>query len=209
MTEEGTIESKMRSKIMEWGRGRIFFLEDFDELEDPVSVRQFICSMVSEGFVIRLARGIYCYPRLSAPEYGPATIIKPDSETIAQALAARENVRITPYGDQAAYKLGLTTMYISSQKYLTDGSPRVIHLAADRKIYFNHTSEVKMFAFQNENMQMLSSTLRAMGNDYFDNPERRRKVHEILRAVPDKEFNNDIKIPPAWVGKILQDIWNN
>lgn len=209
MTGENTIESRMRSKIMGWERGQIFFLEEFDELGDPVSVRQFICGMVSDGFVIRLARGIYCYPRLSSSEYGLATIIKPDSETIAYALAARENVRITPYGDQAAYKLGLSSMYISSQKYLTDGSPRVVHLAADRKIYFNHTSEVKIFAFRNENMQMLSSALRAMGKDYFDDPGRRRKVHEILRAVPENEFNNDIKIPPAWVGRILLDIWNN
>ncbi len=38
-------------------------------------------------------------------------------------------------------------MMISMQKYLTDGSPRVISLSATKKIYFNHTSEVKMFAF--------------------------------------------------------------
>lgn len=208
MKGEISIDSMMRSMIMEWGRGRIFFLEDFKELNDPLSVRQFICGMVEEGFVIRLARGIYCYPSLYGDEYRRRMAI-PDPDTIAYAFAKRENVRIIPYGDQAAYKLGLSGMVISCQKYLTDGSPRVIHLAEGRKIYFNHTSEVKMFAFRNEKMQMLSSTLRALGKDYFDEPERRRKVRDILREIPEEEFLNDITIPPEWVGKIITDIWNN
>ena len=208
MKGEETIESRMRSMIMEWGRGRIFFLDDFSVLNDPLSVRQFICGMVDEGFVYRLARGIYCYPKISEGEYGNH-YITPDAETIAYALARKENTRIIPYGDQAAYKLGLTSMMISMQKYLTDGSPRTIHLSATKKIYFNHTSEVKMFAFCNEKMQMLSSTLRALGDDYFDDPERRRKVREILKEVPQDEFERDITLPPAWVGKIITDIWNN
>ena len=29
------------------------------------------------------------------------------------------------------------------------------------------------------------------------------------RTVPDEEFLKDITIPPAWVGKIILDIWNN
>ena len=208
MKEEDTIESKMRSMIREWGRGRIFFLDDFASLEDPVSVRQFICGMVDEGFVIRLARGIYCYPRLSSDEYS-SRMIKPDAETIAYALASKENVRIIPYGDQAAVKLGLSGLIVSNQKYLTDGSPRVIHLTATDKIYFNHTSEVKMFAFSNEKMQMLSSSIRVLGKEHFEDPEIRRKVRDILRDVPEKEYAEDITLPPAWVGKIIADIWNN
>lgn len=208
MKQEETIENRMRSMIRGWGRGRIFFLDDFTQINDPVSVRQYICSMVDEGFVYRLARGIYCYPRISEGEYANH-YVTPDAETIAYALARKENVRIIPYGDQAAYKLGLTSMMISMQKYLTDGSPRVISLSATKKIYFNHTSEVKMFAFRNEKMQMLYSTLRALGEDYFDDPERRRKVRDILREIPMEDYMNDITIPPAWVGKIITDIWNN
>lgn len=207
MKEEDTLESKMRSMIREWGRGRIFFLDDFAPLEDPVSVRQFICGMVDEGFVIRLARGIYCYPRLSDGEYSSKMII-PDAETIAYALAAKENVRITPYGDLAASKLGLTTMVVSSHKYLTDGSPRVINLSSTRKIYFNHTSEVKMFAFRNETMQMVSSAIRALGKEYFQDEEKKRQIRTILKEVPEVDFNEDIKIPPAWVGEIMREYWD-
>lgn len=208
MKEEDTIESKMRSMIREWGRGKIFFLEDFSSLNDPVSVRQFICGLVDEGFVIRLARGIYCYPKLSSGEYSSRMII-PDEESIAYALAARENVRIIPYGDYAAQKLGLCGLVISCNKYLTDGSPRTINLSSKRKIYFNHTSEVKMFAFRNQTMQMLSASIRALGAEHFEDEGRKRRIREILKDIPEEDYNNDITLPPAWVGKIINDIWNS
>lgn len=208
MAEEATIESMMRSMIRDWGRGRIFFLDDFACLEDPVSVRQFICGMVKEGFVVRMARGIYCYPRLTEGKYSSKMLL-PDAETVAYALAAKENVRIIPYGDQAALKLGLTSMLVSNHRYITDGSPRVINLTATNKIYFNHTSEVKMFAFRNETMQLLSSAIRALGKEYFESEEKKRAIRAILKDVPDDEFNRDITLPPAWVGKIITDIWNN
>lgn len=208
MTVEETIESRMRSMIRGWGRGKIFFLDDFACLEDPVSVRQFICGMVDEGFVIRLARGIYCYPKISFEEYSSRMIL-PDAESIAYALAAKESVRIIPYGDYAAQILGLSGLVISCNKYLTDGSPRTINLSSTRKIYFNHTSEVKMFAFRNETMQMLSSSIRAFGAEHFDDEGRKRRVREILKDIPEEDYNNDITLPPAWVGKIISDIWNS
>lgn len=202
-----SIESKMRSMIIGWGRGRVFFLDDFASLEDPLSVRQFICGMVEEGFVIRLARGIYCYPRLSADEYS-SKMIKPSAESIAYAFAAKENVRIIPYGDQAAVKLGLSSLLISHRRYLTDGSPRVIRLSSVDRIYFNHTSEVKMFAFRNETMQMLSAAIRVLGKERMDDPEMVRKVKEILNDVPEEDYYSDISLPPAWVGKIISTIWS-
>lgn len=208
MNEGDTIEYRMRSMIREWGRGKIFFLEDFSSLNDPVSVRQFICGLVDEGFVIRLARGIYCYPKLSSGEYSSRMII-PDEESIAYALAARENVRIIPYGDYAAQKLGLSGLVISCNKYLTDGSPRTINLSSTRKIYFNHTSEVKIFAFRNQTMQMLSASIRALGAEHFEDEGRKRRVREILKDIPEEDYNNDITLPPAWVGKIINDIWNS
>ena len=53
----------------------------------------------------------------------------PQPDTNAYALAAKERIRIIPYGDQAAYKLGLSGLGISHLKYLTDGVPRRINLS--------------------------------------------------------------------------------
>ena len=206
MNNGGNIEATMRSMIMEWGRGRIFFIDDFAALNDNVSVRQFLSCMAKDGFIIRLARGIYCYPQIAGGEYSSKRIL-PGPETIAYALAAKENIRIIPYGDYAANKLGLSELVVSNLKYLTDGSPRIINLSATSKIYFNHTSEVKMFAFRNETMQMLCSGIRALGEDYFKREDIKRKVLLHLKDIPEKDFRHDIALPPAWVAKMLSELW--
>ena len=200
------VTQKMRDMIRGWDRGRIFFLDDFATLESPGAVRFALLGMVKEGFVIRLARGVYCYPEISG-EFAMKRII-PSDERIAHCFAEKEKVRIIPYGDQAAYKLGLTTMRISDLKYLTDGAPRKINLSATRKIYFNHTDEVKMFGYRNETMQDIASAIRFLTEEMIDG-ERKRVLHNHLRTVPEEDFRQDITIPPAWVGKIIKDIWNN
>lgn len=200
------VTQKMRDMIRGWDRGRIFFLDDFATLESPGAVRFALLGMVKEGFVIRLARGVYCYPEISG-EFGMKRII-PSDERIAYCIAEKEKVRIIPYGDQAAYKLGLTTMRISDLKYLTDGAPRKINLSATKKIYFNHTDEVKMFGYRNETMQDIASAIRFLTEERIDG-ERKRILHNHLRTVPEEDFLHDITIPPAWVGKIIMEIWNN
>ena len=200
------VTQQMRDMIRGWDRGRIFFLDDFATLESPGAVRFALLGMVKEGFVIRLARGVYCYPEISG-EFAMKRII-PSDERIAHCIAEKEKVRIIPYGDQAAYKLGLTTMRISDLKYLTDGAPRKINLSATRKIYFNHTDEVKMFGYRNETMQDIASAIRFLTEEMIDG-ERKRVIHKRLRTVPEEDFRHDITIPPAWVGKIITDIWNN
>ncbi len=197
----------MREMVQGWGRGRIFFISDFSSLEDPVSVRKFLSEMAEEGFVVRLARGIYCYPRISGDGFSMRRML-PDAEEIAYTLAAKENVRILPYGDDAAYKLGLTSMRVGMLKYRTDGSPRVINLSNGRKIYFNHTSEMKMFAFCNETMRLISTALRDLGEEYICTDEKKRTLRAHLRNVPESDYMNDIKLTPAWVRDIIEELWN-
>lgn len=200
------IPKQVEEKIRTWGRGRIFFIDDFAEMESPGTVRLTLMDLVKDGIIVRLARGIYCYPRITG-EYGMKMSL-PEADTIAHALATRERIRIIPYGDQSAYNLGLIGIRISDLKYLTDGAPRRICLANNRKIFFNHTSEVKMFDYSSMKMQMICTAVRFLGKDEID--ERRRRIlREHLRGVSENEFRKDISIPPAWVGEIIIDIWNS
>lgn len=201
---DGTIVC-MRKQLSGWERGRVFFTDDFSSYESQGSVRIALGKLVSEGTIIRLARGIYCYPKLS-PGGGIRPIV-PDPETIAYCLASRERVRIIPYGDMAAYDLGLTSLRMSSNVYLTDGAPRKINLNGGRKIIFNHTSEVKIFDFSNEMMQKVSSAIRYLGAEAIG-PEERRKLMKHIKTVPQWEFDRDIKLPPEWVKEILVNLYN-
>ena len=197
----------MRWMLRSWERGRFVFTDDFASLESQGSVRIGLCQLVQDGVLHRIARGIYYYAGITGDINVKTSFVMPSEETIAYAVAERERIRIIPYGDQAAKKLGITGMSISMLKYLTDGAPRVINLAKGRKIYFNHTSEVKMFDFCNETMQMISSAIRALGADMIGEREK-QILQEAIRKVPDKEFEKDITIPPAWVQAIMLEIWN-
>ena len=199
------IQKIVLEKIRKMDRGTIFFIDDFIELGSPGAVRIALMELKKQGIILRLARGIYCYPQIRSEYSG---YITPTPETIADTLAKKERVRIIPYGDNAAYKLGLTGIQVSNLKYLTDGASRVINLSSGKKIIFNHTSEVKIFDFCNETMQMVSAAIRALTEECLDG-EKKRIIHQHLRTVPEEEFRKDITIPPAWVGKIILDIWNN
>ncbi len=199
------VQKLVLEKIRQMDRGTIFFIDDFIELGSSGAVRIALMELKKQGIILRPARGIYCYPQIRS-EY--AGVIIPSPESIADALAKKERVRIVPYGDHAAYKLGLSGLQVSNLKYLTDGASRVINLSCDKKIFFNHTSEVKIFDFCNETMQMISSAIRALTEECLDG-EKKRIIHKHLRTVPEEEFLKDITIPPAWVGKIIMDIWNN
>ena len=202
----GTL-TQMRGMLRSWERGRFVFTDDFASLESQGSVRIGLCQLVKDGVLHRIARGIYYYAGITGDINVKTSFVMPSEETIAYAVAERERIRIIPYGDQAAKKLGITGMSISMLKYLTDGAPRVINLAKGRKIYFNHTSEVKMFDFCNETMQMISSAIRALGADMIGEREK-QILQEAIRKVPDKEFEKDITIPPAWVQAIMLELWN-
>ena len=202
----GTLK-QMREMLRTWERGRFVFTDDFASLESLGSVRIGLCQLVKDGVLHRIARGIYYYAGITGDINVKTSFVMPSEETIAYAVAERERIRIIPYGDQAARKLGITGMSISTLRYLTDGAPRVINLAKGRKIYFNHTSEVKMFDFCNETMQMISSAIRALGADMIGEREK-QILQEAIRKVPEKEFEKDITIPPAWVQVIMLEVWN-
>lgn len=197
----------MRGMLRSWERGRFVFTDDFASLESQGSVRIGLCQLVKDGVLHRIARGIYYYAGITGENNVMASFVMPSEESIAYAVAERERIRIIPYGDQAARKLGIMGMSISSLKYLTDGAPKVINLAKGRKIYFNHTSEVKMFDFRNETMQMISSAIRALGANMIGEREK-QILQEAIRKVPEKEFEKDITIPPAWVQAIMLELWN-
>ena len=197
-----TIEANILQLLARKGRGRIFFAQEFYDLYPESSVRYSLSNLAKEGQIARLARGVFCYPRLT--EHGMKMIL-PDTDEIAKAVAAKTHVRIVPYGDQAAYLAGLTGVQFSSTTYLTDGAPRKIHLTNGRTLEFRHTSEMRIFAFKNRKMQLLSNAVRALGRENIKVAER-EALKWYLDGISAQEFESDIQLCPEWVRDILLDL---
>lgn len=202
MEEEQKIEDQLYEKLTAKGRGRIFFAQEFYDYWPDSTVRFALSNLNTEGKIARLARGVFYFPELS--RHGMKMIL-PDVDTIATAIAEKTKVRIVPYGDQAAYLVGLTSVQFSSSTYLSDGAPRKIHLANRRTIEFRHTSEMRIFAFQNRKMQLISNAVRALGKENIKVYEKETlKWH--LDSIPAEEFYADISLCPEWVRDILLDL---
>ena len=188
-----TIELSILKQLGEKGRGRIFFAQEFYGTWPESSVRFSLSN---------LARGVFCYPRLT--EHGMKMLL-PDTDEIARAIAEKTRVRIVPFGDQAAYLVGLTGVQFSSTTYLTDGAPRKIRLSNGRTIEFLHTSEMRIFAFRSRKMQLISNAVRAIGKENVKATER-EVLKWYLDGIPAGEFEADIQLCPEWVREILLDL---
>ena len=196
------IESSILKRLTRKGRGRIFFAQEFYDLWPESSVRYSLSNLAQEGQIARLARGVFCYPRLS--EHGMKMLL-PTTDEIARAVASKTHVRIAPFGDQAAYLVGLTGVQFSSTTYITDGAPRKIRLSNGRTIEFRHTSEMRIFAFRSHRMQLISSAVRTLGKGNIKISER-EALKWYLDSVPPEEFEEDIQLCPEWVRDVLLDL---
>jgi hypothetical protein len=197
-----TIESDILKRLAIKGRGRIFFAQEFYDLWPESSVRYSLSNLAREGQIARLARGVFCFPRLS--EHGMKMLL-PDMDEIARAVAEKTHVRIVPFGDQAAYLVGLTGVQFSSTTYITDGAPRKIHLTNGRTLEFRHTSEMRIFAFKSRRMQLISNAVRALGRGNVKLADR-ETIKWYLDSVGPQEFEADIQLCPGWVRDILLDL---
>lgn len=188
--------------LAEKGRGRIFFAQEYYDRWPESTVRFSLGVLAEKGQIVRLARGVFCYPNLS--EHGMKMLL-PDPDDIAKAIAEKTRVRIVPVGDQAACLVGLTGLSFNRYTYLTDGAPRKINLANGRRIEFRHTSEMRIFAFTSRKMMLISNAIRAIGRENIKEGER-----EVLKwqldTIPAADFEKDVMLCPEWVRDMLLDL---
>lgn len=78
-----TIENKILQRVKKCGRGSVSFSSDFPAYGSRASVNKALERMTAAGTIIRVARGIYCYPQMDKV-YGLGAI-PPSDETIAVA----------------------------------------------------------------------------------------------------------------------------
>ncbi len=190
------IEMRLRGK----GRGSIVFQQDYADCGAPSAVKSTFHRMYTDGMLVRLAHGIYYYPK-EDKEYGLG-IIYPSVEDIAQAIAKRDKAKIVPMGAYAMNRLGLSTQIPMNVVFLTTGAPRRIKVGNGHGILFKHSSSGKNFAYKSELMMLVVTAMRTIGEDKMTEEERNVLVGHA-RTIDDSDFKHDIKLAPAWVRKIL------
>jgi hypothetical protein len=84
--------NQILAKIKAGKPGRIIFPSDFLQTGPETAVWKTLSRLTQEGVLIRLANGIYLYPKMDK-ELG---VLFPSIEEIAVAIAKKERIRLMP-----------------------------------------------------------------------------------------------------------------
>ena len=199
MADQSTYNS-IKKRIEESGRGSLFFPDTFADAGTSDAVRSALVRLCENGILTRVAQGIYSYPRID--ERWGGGVILPSVEEIAQAIAARDRVRIAPTGAYALYRLGLSTQIPANVVFVTDGSPRRVSIGKGRGILFKHTSEMRTFAYKSNLMALIVTALREIGEGNVTDAQM-AVIREQLKNIPAEELGHDLSLAPLWVRKQL------
>ena len=152
-----SIEDKILAKSKKCGRGSVFVVGDFISYGNRDAVNKALERLVEKGQMLRVVRGIYCYPKMEKV-YGLG-MVPPSLEDIAKAMAKRDGARIVPTGLYAQYQLGLTQQIPMNIAYLTDGVSRTINLGEGKNIKFKHASP-RYFSIRSRLALLLTTALK-------------------------------------------------
>lgn len=187
-----SIHSQLEGKVLSLKKGTIIFVSDFAEFGTAENVKKVLLRLEKKRLLVRLAHGIYLYPKIDK-ELGT---LYPSTESIAQAIAKRDKIRIIPTGIYALQQLGISTQIPMNVVFLTDGAPRKIKVGK-RTITFKKTAP-KNLAIKNKVLSNIVQGLKELGKDNITD-KIRRKINQALETVPVEILKEEILNAPVWV----------
>lgn len=191
-----SVEVQIIKKLKDNKRGKIFFPSNFSKIDSYEKIHVALGRLEKKHVLVRLAHGIYLYPRIDK-DLG---VLYPPIDEIAKAIAKRDKARIIPTGVQALNLLGLSTQVPMKVVYLTDGAQRNIAIG-NQSIKFKKTSP-KNLAAKGEISGLVVQALREIGKGRASD-EQLKIIIELLKKENPENVNYDARLAPAWISKIM------
>lgn len=191
-----SIKNQIETTIKKKGRGKIIFTKDLSLLGNEFVIRQSLSRLCKEGTILRLAGGIYLYPKISKL----IGTVYPSVEEVVKQIAVREKSRIVPTGLYALNKIGLSTQVPMRFVFLTDGAARELTIAGV-KVKFQKTI-AKNLAFKGKLTVLVVFALKEIGKDNLQTNELQR-VNELLSHETKEIIIYDSRLAPNWIAEIM------
>ena len=159
----GRFYDEIKNRIALYEDGDIFFTTDFKDIANLVTIRKYLGRQVEEGTIRRVMDGVYEKPKYSKilDEFIPT-----DPEKVAYALAKKYHWTISPCGDVALNKLGLSTQVPVVWSYVSDGPYR--EFTWDNIILsFKHKTN-REISFMSHISIMVIEAIKTLGKDNID-----------------------------------------
>jgi len=197
-----SVESQIENKVKYGRRGQIYFASDFSTFGLPKSVNKAMEQLTKSGMLIRLAQGIYLYPKIDT-RLGLG-VLYPTVETIAHEIAKRDKARIVPTGSFALNALGFSTQIPMNVVFLTDGAARKIKIGNGQGIVFKRTV-AKNLSYKNDVLMLVVSALKEIGDGKVTS-EQLTKIKDLISKEKQNEVVADLQLAPAWIKKQILSV---
>lgn len=177
----------------------VFFVSDFLDISSDKEISKMLSELEVQGVVTRLAKGIYCKPRMT--RFGA---LYPDVRTIVEAVALRDHAQVLPSGATAANRLGLSEQVPMKNTFITSGSSKVLTVGKQEVRLQRAVS--RNFAYRTQLDALMVQALKATGKQNVGNEE----LWALKRAIDANEekeaFRQDVMQMPIWMKKILMPL---
>ncbi|QVY64609.1 DUF6088 family protein [Polaribacter sp. Q13] len=193
-----SVQARIENEIKSMKRGSILFPSNFDAIGNVEVVKKSLLRLTNKEFLIRLAHGIYLYPKQDKL----LGVLYPSIEEIANAIADRDKARIIPTGITALNKLGLSTQIPMNIVFLTDGASRSV-VVGKRTIKFKRTTP-KNLLVKGKLTGLIIQALKEIGKDNVTD-EQLEKIRNHLKLEEKEIREHDAKLAPAWISKIIKN----
>lgn len=195
-----TMKEQILARIDRLEAGRPFVAKDFLDIASRGSIDMALSTLLEEGRIRRIRRGLYDTPKRS-------TILgeelSPELDQAAQALARRFRWKIVPEGAWAANLLGLSTQVPAKIVYLSDGPNKKVTIGR-RTIQFKHARPQALGDTAGK-PALVVQALRHLGVDNIDDNLRLR----LKRTLSDAERRQLLKatrLGVDWIYELAKEI---
>lgn len=195
-----SVEDKILTSLRKSGRGTVFFADRFARLGNGDRLHKAMELLTKRGDIIRVARGIYCYPVIDTV-YGLGAC-PPPVDDIAMAIAKRDRVKIAPTAFHAQNLLGMSQQMVMNYLYMTDGRARTLKLENGGEITFRHTA-AKNLAFRNRLAMLITYALKDYGAEGVTE-EHKKRIKELLPNEKREDIEKDYALMPEWIREIIK-----
>ncbi|NQU74697.1 MAG: type IV toxin-antitoxin system AbiEi family antitoxin domain-containing protein [Planctomycetes bacterium] len=194
-----SIEHSIVSRIEQRGRGTCFTPKAFLDLGSSEAVRITLHRLVKRGFIRRLARGLYDFPK----QHRMIGTLSPHPDEVARALSERDALRLQPSGAYAANVLGLSEQVPARIVFLTDGPPRRVTVG-NQEIILKSTTPRNMATAGRVSGTVIQA-LRHIGAKQLTD----RHITHLQQTLSDADkaqLRQDRNYAPGWVHPVIDAI---
>lgn len=194
------IYDEIKKRIASYETGEVFFTTDFKDIASLPTIRKCLGRQVEEGAIRRIIDGTYEKPRYSKvlQEFLPT-----DPERVANALAKKYHWTISPCGDVALNKLGLSTQVPVVWSYVSDGPYR--DFSWDNiTLTFKHKTN-REISFMSQISIMVIEALKTLGKNNIDE-NTVAVLKNRLNSEEKKILLNETVDSAAWIFEIVRKV---